>query len=215
MSAKVSSVGTLTKLQRREDVTPPRMYSSTLVPKPNTGLIGAAVFIVSESMFFLGLFLAYFFMRADSTIVVRSDQPVHPSLVLPLINTVILAISVAAMTFAERGIAADKQRHLVVGVTVAVALGLVFMLAQSIEFSRFATQGFSPSSSSFGSTFFALLIFHVLRVLAGVTFMVIVLIRSLMGQFHSWRRTAVQACTLYWYFIAAVWLVVFLVLYTS
>lgn len=183
--------------------------------KPNIGLIGAATFIVSESVFFMGLFLAYFFMRADATIALRSDQPAHPSVLLPLINTLILAVSVGAMTYAERGIAADKKRNLVVGVTVAAALGLVFMLVQSVEFSRFVSIGFSPSSSAFGSTFFALLIFHVLRVFAGVVFMTIVLIRALMGQFHQWRRSAVQACALYWYFIATVWVVVFLVLYTS
>ena len=119
------------------------------------------------------------------------------------------------MAYAERGIAANKQRNLVIGVTVAAVLGLVFMLVQTVEFSRFISVGFSPSSSAFGSTFFALLIFHVLRVFAGVLFMVIVLVRALMGQFTQQRRAAVQACTLYWCFIAAVWVVVFLVLYTS
>ena len=183
--------------------------------KPNTGLIGAAVFIVSESMFFIGLFLAYFFLRGDTTIQIPSDQPVHPSLALPLINTLILAVSVGAMAYAERGIAANKQRNLVIGVTVAAVLGLVFMLVQTVEFSRFVSVGFSPSSSAFGSTFFALLIFHVLRVFAGVLFMVIVLVRAFMGQFTQQRRAAVQACMLYWCFIAAVWVVVFLVLYTS
>jgi cytochrome c oxidase subunit 3 len=193
--------------------TPQRRNETTR--KPNTGLIGAAVFIVSESMFFMGLFLAYFFLRTDTTILTRSDQPAHPSLLLPLINTLILAVSVGAMAYAERSVAAGKQSSLVIGVTVADALGLVFMLVQTLEFGRFISTGFSPSSSAFGSTFFALLIFHVLRVFAGVTFMVIVLVRAFMGQFTQWRRTAVQACALYWYFIAVVWVVVFLVLYTS
>lgn len=183
--------------------------------RPNTGLLGAAFFIVSESMFFVGLFLAYFFLRTDSTVLTASDQPLHPSAVLPAVNTLILAMSVIAITFAERSIAVNKQRELTIGITVAAALGLIFTLVQTVEFSRFVSAGFSPSSSSFGSTFFGLLVFHVLRVFAGVTFMVIVLVRAFMGQFNVQRRTAVQACTLYWYFIAVVWLVVFLVLYTG
>jgi cytochrome c oxidase subunit III len=183
--------------------------------RPNIGLIGAAFFIVSESMFFVGLFVAYFFLRTDPTITIPSDQPSHPSILLPLINTLILAVSVVAMTWAERSIAHNGQRELVLGTTVAAALGLVFMAVQSVEFASLVTIGFTPSSSAYGSTFFALLLFHVLRVFAGVTFMVIVLVRALMGQFTENRRTAVQACTLYWYFIAVVWLLVFYVLYRS
>jgi heme/copper-type cytochrome/quinol oxidase subunit 3 len=184
--------------------------ASAQVKRPNTGLLGAAVFIVSESAFFLGLFMAYFYLRSDTRL--TSDQP-HSSLLLPLLNTLVLAVSVAAITWAERGIARGDERRLVLGVTVAAALGLVFMAVQSIEFAQLTTIGFTPNSSAFGSTFFALLLFHVARVFAGVTFMVIVLVRALMGQFSQRRRTAVQACALYWYFIAAVWLVVVTVLY--
>jgi heme/copper-type cytochrome/quinol oxidase subunit 3 len=174
--------------------------------------MGAAVFIVSESMFFLGLFLAYFYLRTDYTL--PSDQP-RPELLLPLINTVILAISVIAIVWAERAIAKGQQRGLIMGMSIAAVLGLVFMIVQSVEFTRFAQIGFTPGSSSFGSTFFALLLFHVVRVFGGVAFMVIVLMRALLGQFNQSRRTAVQACALYWYFIASVWLVVFAVLYSA
>lgn len=178
--------------------------------RPNRGLMGAAVFIVSESMFFLGLFLAYFYLRSDYTL--TSDQP-RPDVMLPLVNTVILAISVAAILWAERGIAQGNQRRLVIGMSVAAVMGLVFMAVQSVEFARFTQIGFTPGSSSFGSTFFALLLFHVARVFGGVVFMVIVLARALLGQFTQRRRTAVQACAMYWYFIACVWLAVFAVLY--
>jgi heme/copper-type cytochrome/quinol oxidase subunit 3 len=172
--------------------------------------LGAATFIVSESVFFMGAFVAFFYLRADTQAI--SDQP-QASLVLPVLNTLVLFVSVLAIAWAERGIARGNQRRLVIGVTAAAALGLVFMAVQSIEFADLMQLGFTPVSSSFGSTFFALLVFHVLRVFAGVTFMVIVLIRALMGQFSAHRRVAVQACALYWYFIAVVWLAVFLVLY--
>ena len=183
---------------------------NTPAKRANTGLLGAAVFIVSESVFFLGLFLAYFYLRADTRF--TSDQP-HSPLLLPLLNTLTLAVSVVMIAWAERGIAKGDQRRLVTGLIIAAALGLVFMAVQSIEFARLEQVGFTPNSSSFGSTFFALLVFHVLRVFAGVSFMVIVLIRALMSQFTVRRRTAVQACALYWYFIAAGWVVVFTVLY--
>jgi heme/copper-type cytochrome/quinol oxidase subunit 3 len=192
--------------------------NSDLVPAStrhvNKGLLGAAVFIVSESAFFLGLFLAHFYLLAQSGIgsPFAPGQP-RPSPLLPLINTLVMAVSVGAMVWAERGIARGDQRRLTVGMSVAAALGLVFMAFQSIEFAGLIQLGLAPVNSSFGSTFFALMVFHVLRVFAGVTFMVIVLIRALLGQFSQRRRSVVQACALYWYFIATVWVAVFVVLY--
>ena len=191
-----------------------RSAPPTIAPtgrRRNTGLLGAAFFIVSESSFFLGLFLAYFSLRSMSQIWPPPNTP-PLSLILPAINTIILAASVIFIAWAERGIARDNARRLQVGVGVAASLGLVFMAVQTIEI---AGLGFAPYSSAYGSAFFFLMGFHIVRVFAGVAFMTIVLVRAFMGQFSADRRAAVQACALYWYFIASVWLVVFYVLYVG
>jgi cytochrome c oxidase subunit III len=190
---------------------PARGTAPQVKPRPNTGLLGAFFFILSESMFFLALFLAYFYLRTDSR-----NWPfmlIRPALGLPIFNTALLAVSVIAIAWAEHGIARGDQRRLTIGVAVAAIFGLLFMGIQSVEFAELMVTGLAPGGSSFGSSFFALLVFHVLRVFAGVSFMVIVLIRSLLRQFNRNRRAAVQACALYWYFIAAVWVVVFLLLF--
>src|SRR5439155_8913284 len=114
------------------------------------GLMGAAVFIVAESMFFVGLFLAYFYLQSTTT---APTDKAHREIAVPVLNTLVLALSVIAITWAERGIARDNQRRLVVGMTIAAALGLVFMGVQSIEFARYIQLGFTPNGSSFGSGF--------------------------------------------------------------
>lgn len=179
------------------------------VRRRNAGLIGAAFFVVSESMFFLGLFLAWFSLRAMSQAWPPPETP-PLSVGLPALNTLILAVSVVLVAWAERGIAAGDGRRLQIGVGVAAVLGLVFMAVQAYEF---ANLGFAPYSNAYGSAFFFLMGFHVARVFGGVVFMTIVLVRAFMGQFNASRRAAVQACALYWYFIAGVWLAVFWVLY--
>jgi heme/copper-type cytochrome/quinol oxidase subunit 3 len=178
-------------------------------PRRNTGLIGATFFIVSESMFFLGLFLAYFYLRGGSQAWPPSDvPPLSPA--LPALNSIIMAASAACIAWADRGLAAGNRRRLEMGLAAAACLGLAFLVIQSIEF---AGLGFGPHSNAYGSSFFFLMGFHVARVFAGIVFMVIVLARALIGQFTPARRAAVQACALYWYFIAAVWAVVFVILY--
>ncbi len=114
------------------------------------------------------------------------------------------------MIYAVRGMLRDNQRALITGLVASIALGLLFASIQSVEF---ASLGFTPSTNAFGSSFFFLLLFHVLRVVAGVIFMTIMLIRVLMGQVNSQRSIGVRACAMYWYFIGIVWLFVFFNLY--
>ena len=173
------------------------------------GLLGVAFFIVSESMFFLGLFLAYFYLR-NTTQVWPPEGVVIPGVGLAMVNTVVALLSTAAVIYAGRAIARNNRTGLIVGMTLAAALGVVFMAIQTTEFADLSVLA---QGSAYGSTFTFLLIFHVLRVFAGVVLMGVVLVRALMRQFTPERRLMVQATVMYWIFITGVWLVVFYVLY--
>ncbi len=177
-----------------------------------SGLLGVMLFIASESMFFLGLFLAWFYLRATSTGGWPPPGVTPPPALPAYINTVIALLSSAAMICAERAVARDRQRDLLIGISVAGALGIAFMAVQSVEFTVLAglVQG-----SAYGSAFTALLVFHVVRVFVGVALMGVVLVRAWLGHVSPRRRLLVQATAVYWYFITGVWLVIFAVLYLS
>lgn len=175
----------------------------------NVGLLGVNLFIASESMFFLGLFLAWFFMRNTSE--AWPPAGVTPPPIVPaILNTVVALLSAVAVFSADRAIARDDRRGLVRGIALAAALGVVFMAIQSVEFTDLAILA---QGSAYGSAFTFLLLFHVLRVFVGVVLMVVVLVRALLGHFSRKRRLLAQATAMYWYFITGVWLVVFAVLY--
>ena len=178
--------------------------------RSNTGLLGATALIVAESMFFLGVLSAWYYLQAISLSAWPPPELRPRELTLPVINTIVILISAVALGWGERGIAAGDKRRLTIGVAVAAGLGLLFMTLQTVEFSSL---GFRAQGSSYGSMFFALLVFHILRVFVGVGWMAVVLIRAAMHQFDAKRRTVVQACAMYWYFITVIWIVVFAVLY--
>ncbi len=177
--------------------------------KKNVGLLGVAFFIASESMFFMGLFLAYFYLRGTSQ-TWPPEGVTPPSIVPAIFNTLIALMGTAAVIYAGRAIARDDHKHLIGGIAVAAAFGVIFMAVQVAEF---ADLSILAQGSAYGSSFTFLLIFHVLRVFAGVALMGAVLVRALLGQFSSKRRLMVQATEMYWIFITGVWLVVFYVLY--
>jgi cytochrome c oxidase subunit 3 len=177
--------------------------------RKRNGLLGIGFFIASESMFFLGLFLAYFYLRT-TTLTWPPEGVTVPGVGLALVNTGVALLSTVAVIYAGRAIARDNRKGLIAGMAVAAALGVVFMAVQSTEFADLSVLA---QGSAYGSTFTFLLLFHVLRVFAGVVLMGVVLVRALMGQFSRERRLMVQATEMYWIFITGVWLVVLYVLY--
>jgi len=192
---------------RTSTLSPPSATPAS--PRKNIGLLGVGIFVISESMFFLGLFLAFFYLRATA----RSWPPVgvHPPSILPaLFNTCVVLCSMVCVWLGNRAMASGDRRGMLRGFVAASALGVVFMAVQIAEFADLALMA---QGSSYGSSFTFLLLFHVLRVFVGVTLMVVVVVRGLMGQFSAQRRLMVQGTAFYWFFITSVWLVVFTVLY--
>ncbi len=195
--------------RNREARATSRAVSAARPQRKDVGLLGVGFFIVSETTFFLGLFLAWFFTRNTSD--VWPPAGVAPPPIAPAIfNTVVALLSTVAVFFAERALTRDDRRGLVRGIALAGALGVLFMAVQSAEFTDLATLA---QGSAYGSTFTFLLLFHVARVFMGVVLMGVVLVRALLGHFSRKRRLLVQATAMYWYFITGVWLVVFAVLY--
>lgn len=191
------------------DRIPSAQSSAEVQQRKKIGLLGVAFFIASESMFFLGLFLAYFYLRSNSQIW-PPEGVTLPSIVPAVFNTLVALMATVAVIYAGRAIARNDRKHLIGGMVVAIVFGVIFMAVQAAEF---ADLSLLAQGSAYGSTFTFLLVFHVLRVFAGVGLMAAVLVRALLGQFSSERRLMVQATVMYWLFITGVWLVVFYVLY--
>ena len=78
---------------------------------------------------------------------------------------------------------------------------------------EFNHSGMRVDDSAFGGAFFALISFHALHVLAGMTVLGLNLARARLGDFTARRHVAVAVGTWFWYFVTAVWIVLFAVLY--
>ncbi len=190
--------------------TQPSPTTASAAQRQRIGRMGVGIFIVSETMFFASLFFAWYYLRVTSGATWPPTGTEQPPLLPAVVNTVITLFSGFTMWYANRAIARDDKRGLIVGVAASAVLGLLFMAVQVVEF---AELGRMAQQDAYGSMFIIVLFFHVARVLIGVGLMGLVLMRAALGQFSSRRRLMVQGATWYWYFIVAVWLVVFVVLY--
>jgi len=170
------------------------------------GVIGV---IATEGAFFAYLLFSYFYLASMS---VNPWPDRAPGFWLPLVNTLILVASSVAMFWAERGARADRTTRLRWGVGLAVALGLLFLVLQGVEYSR---EALSPTKTAYGSLFYTITGFHGAHVFVGLIMLVVVLVRALRGHFAAGRHEAVSNAAAYWHFVDAVWLAVFTSLYIT
>jgi len=184
----------------------------------SNGMLGFILFLASEVMFFGGLFAAYFIARADSPQWPPALSPeqeaagveLHLELPLTAIATVLLILSSVTIQFGVWAIQRGNRTGLIRWLFVSIVLGLVFLTIQMYDYSQLP---FRADDTIYGTTFYTLTGFHGAHVAGGVVFMMVILARSMGGQFSASRHEAVEACSFYWHFVDIVWIALFTTLY--
>lgn len=177
---------------------------------PDLRLFGFIIFLISETMLFVGLFLAYFAYRAVAPSWPPEGTP-ELELLLPGINTLILLSSSFVIHKADMAVKQSNLAGMRTWFLATMAMGATFLAGQLYEYSHL---DFGLTSNLFGSTFYVLTGFHGLHVLAGLVLMAIVLWRSRKpGHYTPQKHFGAEAAEIYWHFVDGVWVVLFTILY--
>lgn len=175
--------------------------------RTTTGRITLYLVLGIESVFFVMMLVSYAALRDQ---VSWSLPHTLTRLIIPLVNTVVLLISALTAWQSTRAVRTNKQIALRNGLMITLLLGLIFVIGQVYEFSH---AGFRIDDQAFGGVFFTLMVFHAVHLLAGVVFLALNYVRARLGDFSSNRYEAVELGNLFWYYVTAVWLLLFVVLY--
>jgi len=176
-------------------------------------VLGMLLFIVSEIMFFGGLFAAYFSLRTSAAVWPPEGNEaflLHEEAHFPAIMTLLLLISSLTCQIAvwriRRGDRVGMNRALM----MTVVLGIVFLIGQVYDYTQL---GFGVADGTFGGTFYILTGFHGAHVLGGVLMLGVCLYRGGLGQFSAQHHDMVEATSIYWHFVDVVWVLLFSLLY--
>ncbi|WP_343116009.1 cytochrome c oxidase subunit 3 [Ostreiculturibacter nitratireducens] len=181
---------------------------------------GFILFIMSEVMFFSAWFWTFFKhalypMGPMSPLQdgvwppegIQTFDPWH----LPLINTLILLCSGAAVTWAHHALVHENNRKDVVnGLALAVVLGAIFTFFQAYEYSH---AGFGFAGNIYGASFFMATGFHGAHVIIGTIFLFVCMLRAMKGDFTPEQHVGFEAAAWYWHFVDVVWLFLFAAIY--
>lgn len=168
--------------------------------------LGVILFIVSEALFFVAIFWAFFHSALTPTVELGAQwppmgiEPINP-FELPLLNTVILLSSGATITFAHHSLIKGDRKGAIYGTIFTVLLALVFTLFQGIEYS---VSSFTISDGVFGTCFFFGTGFHGFHVIIGTIFLAVGLWRILAYHLTDHHLQGYEGGILYWHLIGVV-----------
>ena len=184
---------------------------------------GMLMFIASEVMFFVAWFWAFFDASLYPGEVIQAARVEHtggqwpPAGIsvldpwhLPLFNTVILLLSGTTVTWAHHALLENDRGTLKGMLLLTVLLGVLFTAVQAYEY---AEAPFQFSESIYGATFFMATGFHGFHVLVGTIFLIVCLIRAMIGHFSPEQHFGFEAAAWYWHFVDVVWLFLFCCVY--
>lgn len=184
---------------------------------------GMFMFILSELMFFVAWFWAYFdaalfpdeaiqFLRMDYTTGVWPPISVltFDAWDLPFINTLVLLLSGFAVTWAHHALIHDDRKTVIIGLSGAVILGMLFTVLQAVEYGHAA---FNFDSGLYASVFYMATGFHGFHVILGTITLLVMLIRVIVGHFTPDHHFGFEAAAWYWHFVDVVWIFLFIFVY--
>jgi cytochrome c oxidase subunit 3 len=187
--------------------------------------LGMWTFLVTEIMFFGGLFMAYLVYRHQSPLGFQEASH-HLNIYWGAANTAILIVSSLTMALAVRAAQTSQPvRTQVMWLLSTMFFGTAFLGIKAIEYTdkfrdhivpgpNFQWEGLYPKpAEQFYSLYFAMTGLHALHMVIGLGIMAVITIMALRKTFDSEYYTPVEVAGLYWHFVDIVWIFLFPLLY--
>jgi cytochrome c oxidase subunit 3 len=171
--------------------------------------------LVTEIMFFVAFFWAYFHSSLTPTIDIGAVWPpkgidTFNPWEVPLLNTLILLTSGASVTWAHHALLAGQQSQAVRSLAMTVGLAVIFTAFQAYEY---VEAPFTIADGIYGSTFYMATGFHGFHVMVGTLFLTVCLFRTMAHHFTRNHHVGFEAAAWYWHMVDVVWLFLFLCVY--
>ena len=180
----------------------------TVTGKSNAWM-GMAWFIVSEVGLFAILIAGYLYLRLSGAATPPEERP---ALWLALLNTFLLVSSSFTVHFAHHDLRRGRFNPFRFGLLVTIILGVLFFLVQSWEFYQFYHHS-SWQENLWTAAFFTIVGLHGLHVVIGGFGLILAYLQALRGKITLHNHGTLEAASMYWHLVDAVWLVIVTIFY--
>jgi cytochrome c oxidase subunit 3 len=202
-----------------------REQFETPAQQKEASTLGMWIFLVTEVMFFGGMFLAYTVYRSlYSDVFARASNSLN--LIVGAANTAVLLGSSFTMVMAVRAAQIGSRRALILFLILTMLLGGVFLGVKAYEWNEKFQEHHVPGptfhlegepqqgrAQLFFSLYFAMTGLHALHMVVGVGIMLFLLAQAYAGKYTPDYYTPVDVGGLYWHFVDIIWIFLFPLLY--
>jgi len=177
----------------------------------NRSSVGFWIYLMTDCLLFASLFATFAVLR-NATAGGPAGSDIF-ELPLVLTETVILLLSSFTCGMALLGLKTKNIRQIFIALGATYILGVAFLSIEVAEFAKLISEGHSWQQSAFLSAFFTLVATHGLHILAGLIWLVVlVVVLSRKGITPKFARQ-LTLFGLFWHFLDLVWIFIFTVVY--
>ena len=198
-------------------------------------MVGMWLFLLTEIMFFGGLFLAYTIYRTT-----YPEGFLYGSHLLnvPLggTNTVVLIVSSLTMAMAVYYSQKGDRKKLMAFLSITLILGLAFLVIKYFEYMSKIHDNLFPAASLYNPAtsgphgvpeplqqqvqiflwiYFMMTGLHALHMIVGAGILITLIVMAQRGKFSRNYNSPVEISGLYWHFVDIVWIFLFPLLYLT
>jgi len=199
-------------------------HFDNLEQQREAGTLGMWVFLVTEVLFFGGLFMTYIVYRSwypDAFAAASHELDIT----LGTINTAVLITSSLTMALAVHASQTGERRLLLMFLMITMALGVTFLGIKGVEYYHKFTEHHVPGpafqfekeyfrhAQLFFSLYFLMTGLHALHMIIGLGIMTWMLWWSWRGVISVEYYSPIEISGLYWHFVDIVWIFLFPLLY--
>ena len=180
-----------------------------------TGWWGMVLFICTETATFAAFLASYYYLRFSSDGSWPPGGEKLPSLTLPTIGTAVLIVSCLPMWLCARAARARAAGRRLLMLVLTLAGGGGFLLFQILDW-RDEWPASTLSKDTYGSLFYSITGLHTVHVVLGLLMLLLLLAQALVRHLPPSRQSgSIRVVALYWYFLAAVAVPVYVTAYLA
>jgi cytochrome c oxidase subunit 3 len=205
-----------------------REQFDTAEQQKDASTLGMWLFLITEIMFFGGMFAAYTVYRgAYPEVFAIASSSLNE--IIGAVNTGVLLLSSFTMVMAVRAGQLGQRNMIVLFLILTLFFGGIFLGVKAYEWNEkfqehhipgqasFHLEGVSPDQQGhaqlFFSLYFAMTGLHALHMVIGVGLISFLIWQARKGTYSATYFTPVDVAGLYWHFVDVIWIFLFPLLY--
>ncbi len=164
------------------------------------------LFIITVTMIFASMTSAYIVKKAEGDwLIIQFPE-------LFKLTSVLIVVSSLSLHYAYISAKRNNLFHIRLGLIVTAVLAISFGVGQYMSWSELVEQGVYFVGNPAGSFIYVFTGLHVLHLVGGLIFLLVVIVKTFKYQVHSKSLVSLEICATYWHFLGGLWLYLYVFL---